>query len=176
MLITIVILSLCSSMFIGIDPNLVNENLDNNFVLFSSKQPVNRVKRDSDNNNFIPNCKTVTSWKWIMNSDAIKDVGTLYKDLNSSILLGTIDHKGVSYKQYVKEITCTGYNSTKCLGTDESRWLSYCEQIVTSVNVSTYKDNSKGLLSLNVHSGCRCMVKEKYISNRANKIKKNSGR
>ncbi|UWX11448.1 CRPV-339 [Crowpox virus] len=165
MIILVIILPLCNSMFIGIDPNLVNKDLDNNFVIFSSKQPVNRVKRDSDNNNFIPNCKTVTNWKWIMNITAIKD-------LNSSVLLGTLNHEGVSYKQYVKEITCTGYNSTKCLGTDETRWLSYCDQIVTAVNVSTYKDNGKGLLSLNIHSGCRCMVKEKYISNRVNKIKK----
>ncbi|AYP74090.1 beta-NGF-like protein [Fowlpox virus] len=168
MIIPIIILSLCVNIFIGIDPNIVNKNLDNNFVIFSDKEPLRRIKRDyEDNNLFIPNCRTITNWKWIMNS-------TTAQNFNSSFLLGSIEHKGVLYKQYVKEISCTGYNSTKCLGIDNKRWLSYCEQIVTGINVSTYRDNGKGLLTLNLHSGCRCMVKEKYISNRANMIKINT--
>ncbi|ARF02813.1 SWPV1-253 [Shearwaterpox virus] len=164
-IIHIIVLSLVFEVFVGIDPDIVNKELDNNFVVFSEYKPYIRERREAQENKFIPNCITVTNWKWILNSTAIRNI-------DSRILLGSITHNGTLYKQYVKEVSCSGYNSTECLGIDTVNWSSYCEQTAVNINVSTYKDNDKGLLALNFHSGCRCMVKEKYMSNKANNIKK----
>nr|WIK87588.1 beta-NGF-like family protein [Oriental turtle dovepox virus] len=45
---------------------------------------------------------------------------------------------------------------------DNHHWLSYCDQLSTYVNVTMYKDvGNYGTVSLQVHSGCICVVKEK---------------
>nr|WCB87098.1 CPPV287 beta-NGF-like family protein [Cooks petrelpox virus] len=169
---SVFIFSIYSHSTINEDPKVLNEMLDDRVVVFRRSAPLDRTKRSYSNNNlngFKPNCITITSWKWIHNIISRQDRG----DPLSSVLLGSVVNNGTVYKQYVKEINCRGYNGTsKCLGIDNHSWLSYCDQLFTYVNVSTYKDvGNYGTASFKVHSGCRCMVKEKIANNEANMIR-----